>query len=133
MSISNKKRELVATERYRKERERIEQELDNITPIAPDTKKMMTDEGFLGYFFAMRELYVSYLEAEENLKQLIEKSSTVELDEQEERELIKLDRFLEGAIDKQFAMPYELKTMSNSRRLISLIEKVDNLLGKIEK
>jgi len=72
-------------------------------------------------------------EAEEKLKQLIEKSSTVELDEQEERELIKLDRFLEGAIDKQFAMPDELKTMSNSRRLISLIEKVDNLLGKFEK
>lgn len=72
-------------------------------------------------------------EAEERLKNLLKKSSEVDLDEKEERELIKLDRFLEGSVDKQFSIPDELKTLSNARRVSQLIDKVDMLLEKIKK
>lgn len=70
--------------------------------------------------------------AEKRLFELLNKHSTTELDANEEIELIKLDKFLEGAINKQFEIPNELKTMSNSRRIRDLIDKVDFLLNKIK-
>lgn len=72
-------------------------------------------------------------EAESRLNELLKKSAGTELDEQEERELIKLDRFLEVSIDKQFSIPDDLKTLSNVRRISSLIEKVDVLLEKMDR
>lgn len=72
-------------------------------------------------------------DAERQIKELVRSSESRELDEKEERELIRLDRFLEKSIDSEFSIPDELKTLSNSRRISSLIDKVDSLIIKIEK
>lgn len=71
--------------------------------------------------------------AEVRLKELLEQATKRDLNEKEESELLRLDRIIENSIDKLHAIPEELKTMSNSRRVSQLIEKVDKLLQKIDR
>lgn len=72
-------------------------------------------------------------DAEEKLEQLcIRKRQGDKLSFEEENELIRLDSFLERALDASAAIPEEFKTSSNSEQLNSLINSVNELLEKVK-
>lgn len=73
------------------------------------------------------------IEAEQSLEQLCtRKRQGDKLTLKEEDELIRLDSFLERAIDATAAIPEEFKKSSNSEQLNSLISSVNDLLEKVK-
>ena len=54
------------------------------------------------------------------------------LTEEDVEHIVELDSFLEKTIDTTGAIPDEMKHLSNMDRLNSLIDKVDQLIGKFE-
>ncbi len=72
-------------------------------------------------------------EAEESLEQLCDrKRQGNKLSLKEEDELIRLDSFLERALDATAAIPEEFKKSSNSEQLNNLINSVNELLEKVK-
>ncbi|WP_432742261.1 hypothetical protein ABXJ76_17130 [Methylobacter sp. G7] len=72
-------------------------------------------------------------EAEESLEQLhARKRQGNNLSLKEEDELIRLDSFLERALDTPSAIPEEFKKSSNSKQLNNLINSVNELLEKVK-
>ena len=66
------------------------------------------------------------------LKGLIDKRLSSDVNVYEEQRIIELDTFLERALGTQSSIPPELKTLSNLDRLNKLINKVDELLKRIQ-
>ena len=50
----------------------------------------------------------------------------------DENEIIRLDHFVELAIDKKSSIPEQYKSLSNTDRLNQILSKVDDLLKKVE-
>ncbi len=65
------------------------------------------------------------------LKGLIDKRLSSDVNVYEEQRIIELDTFLERALGTQSSIPPELKTLSNLNRLNKLINKVDEILKRI--
>ena len=57
------------TEEQVKIRERIMAELGAIPALSPAARKLLTAEGFLSYFLELRQLFPTYEQAYEELKQ----------------------------------------------------------------
>lgn len=66
------------------------------------------------------------------LKKLIDKREKGNANIQDEERLIELDSFLEKTYDAKNVIPEDMKTTSNLDRLNLLIDKVDELIRKIE-
>ena len=66
------------------------------------------------------------------LSSLIAKRDIGNADVREEERIIELDSFLEKSYGAYDSIPANLKQLSNLKRLNILIDKVDNLLGKLE-
>lgn len=56
-------------------------------------------------------------------------SGTISL--HEEQQIVDLDDFLERSLDNYQALPQEMKSLSNIKKMSSIIDKVDELLKKI--
>ncbi len=70
--------------------------------------------------------------ARQELSALIEKRNNGEANVKDEERIIELDSFLEKSLDSYDSIPKQLKKLSNLDRLNTLINKVDNLLMKLE-
>ncbi|MCT6590822.1 hypothetical protein N3553_13145 [Pantoea dispersa] len=70
---------------------------------------------------------------EVELKKLIKLRDTGKAGIVDEERIIELDTFLERAIDKKSTIPKEYKKLSNTQRLESILNKVDNILSKVNK
>lgn len=84
---------------------------------------------------AQIEKYKHSIENKENrFAELTEKKATAQtLNINEEAELIELDNFLERAMDGRFPTPPDLKELSNSTRLTSLLYSVNRLLEEVRR
>lgn len=71
-------------------------------------------------------------EAENELLRLIELRNSAKATIDDENQIIKLDHFLETAIDKRNSIPEGYKTLSNTNRLDEILSKVDDLLKIVE-
>ncbi|MCD4746959.1 MAG: hypothetical protein K8R58_11745 [Bacteroidales bacterium] len=69
---------------------------------------------------------------EKELLKLINISKERALTEPEEKELMRLDNFIEMSLNKKGIVPEYLKQSTHSERLERLLEKVDNLLKKFD-
>lgn len=69
--------------------------------------------------------------AQGDLNRLLELKKSGKAKYEDEKEIIKLDNFLENSIDKRNAIG-DFEGLSNSDRLSQLLNKVDNLIDKIE-
>lgn len=77
--------------------------------------------------------YKSKIESAENeLSDLIKLRKTGEAKISDEERIIELDHFLEKSINKQNSIPNEYKSLSNSDRLSKLLNKVDELIKKVD-
>ncbi|EKD86162.1 MAG: hypothetical protein ACD_37C00436G0002 [uncultured bacterium] len=74
-------------------------------------------------------------EAQDRIQELInKKTSGQELTAEEEVEVIHLDTFLDEALDgNSREIPEEMKLMTNTSRLETLLRKTDNLIEKLKK
>lgn len=70
--------------------------------------------------------------ARKELSALIKKRHSGEADVYDEERIIELDTFLERSLDAYDSVPKALKELSNLDRLNALINKVDELLKKVE-
>ena len=70
--------------------------------------------------------------AKAELSVLLEKRKSGKANVKDEEHIVELDSFLEKTIDTTGAIPDEMKHLSNMDRLNSLIDKVDQLIGKFE-
>lgn len=70
--------------------------------------------------------------AKAELSILLEKRKSGKANVKDEEHIVELDSFLEKTIDTTGAIPDEMKHLSNMDRLNSLIDKVDQLIGKFE-
>ncbi|MFI3293908.1 MAG: hypothetical protein SNG27_09960 [Rikenellaceae bacterium] len=57
------------TSRHHEMRKAIVQELRDIEPVTPKARYLLSTEGFIDYYFRMRELYDTYLDAYEALEE----------------------------------------------------------------
>lgn len=73
----------------------------------------------------------SIVDAQLELKSLLAKRADGSICLQEEQRLIDLDDFLEKSLDSYNAIPKEMKELSNLKNIAILIEKVDDLLKKL--
>jgi DNA-binding NarL/FixJ family response regulator len=88
--------------------------------------------GFLGRVKAQIDHYRTRIaKSEKELLELLELKKTGNASAQQEAEILKLDSFLEQSVDGRVAIPEELKKSSNDDRLVSILNKVDELLNKI--
>lgn len=71
--------------------------------------------------------------AEEDLLKLLEKNKNGETNYEEEQKIIELDSFIEKSIDKRSSIPDDYKISSNSDRLGELLNKVDELINKVNR
>ena len=69
--------------------------------------------------------------ANEDLVELLKKRSAGKASYEDEMKIIKLDSFLEKSIDAKCSIPDEYKASSNTKRLVDLLNKVDELINKI--
>ena len=77
--------------------------------------------------------YLARIEnAKAELSVLLEKRKSGKANVKDEEHIVELDSFLEKTIDTTGAIPDEMKHLSNMDRLNSLIDKVDQLIGKFE-
>ena len=89
---------------------------------------------FLDRVIGQIEHYKSRIENSKNeLAELVLVRNSGEADIEIENRIIELDDFLEKSIDAKSSIPPEFKTLSNSKRLDSILNKVDQLLKKIDK
>ncbi len=89
---------------------------------------------FLDRVLGQIEHYKSRIEnAKKELAELVSLRKAGKADINIESKIIELDDFLEKSIDAKNSIPYEFKTLSNSNRLDSILNKVDELLKKIDK
>lgn len=105
------------------------------------TKSLMTTEiedtkakvKFTDRLVKQIEHYKSRIEnAQIELSELIEARKNGNADFDIERRIIELDDFLERSIDAQNIIPSEFKSFSNSEKLDSMLDKVDELLKKLD-
>lgn len=88
---------------------------------------------FLDKVIRQIEHYKSKIEnAEKELRSLLLKRKFNNVDIEIENRIIELDDFLEKSINANLSIPSEYKTLSNSNRLDSIINKVDELLKKLD-
>lgn len=71
-------------------------------------------------------------DAQAEINILIEKRRSGEASAAEEQKLIDLDTFIEHSLGKSTSVPKNMKELSNTSRLNDLINKVDELLSKVE-
>lgn len=71
--------------------------------------------------------------AETRILELIKKREQKQLSQQEEYELLELDQFIEERLDQRGLITKDLKTITNSKRLKSLLDKADKILEEIKK
>ncbi|MCY4160837.1 MAG: hypothetical protein OXC92_07125 [Flavobacteriaceae bacterium] len=71
--------------------------------------------------------------AETRTLELIKKREQKQLSQQEEYELLELDQFIEERLDQRGLITKDLKTITNSKRLKSLLDKADKILEEIKK
>lgn len=74
-------------------------------------------------------------ESESRILELLAKSRNPaeKLTIEEEQELIELDSFIEKSLDKQSAVPTELKKLSNEQRVSDILREVDGFLHDMKK
>ena len=70
--------------------------------------------------------------AETELQRLLELKRAGNVTLNDEAKIIELDSLLEHAIDKRTAIPSEYKSLSNQKQLSELMDKVDELINKLE-
>jgi len=88
---------------------------------------------FLDRVIGQIEHYKSRIEnAKLELSELVKIRQEGKADINIENKIIELDDFLEKSIDAQSSIPPEFKSLSNSNRLDNIINKVDELLKKID-
>ena len=75
---------------------------------------------------------VKIANARQELMNLIAKRNNGEANVRDEEYIIELDSFLEKSFGAHDSIPTNLKQLSNLKKLNSLIDKVDALLGKLE-
>jgi len=86
---------------------------------------------FLDKVIRQIEHYKSKIEnAQNELQELLRLRQSGRADIKTEERIIELDNFLEKSIDARASIPPELKTLSLSSKLDSIIEKMDSLLGR---
>ncbi len=89
---------------------------------------------FLDRVLGQIEHYKSRIEkAKSELSELVNLRNTGKADINIENRIIELDDFLEKSIDAKNSIPKEFKTLSNSNRLDSILNKVDEILLKIDR
>lgn len=89
---------------------------------------------FLDRVLGQIEHYKSRIEnAKKELSELVNLRREGKADINIENKIIELDDFLEKSIDANNSIPLEFKTLSNSKRLDSILNKVDEILKKIDK
>ncbi len=89
--------------------------------------------GFLERVISQIEHYKARIQSSQTeLAELIEIRRKGEADISIENRIIELDDFLEKTIDGKSVIPAEFKTLTNSSRLDSILNKVDQLLKKLE-
>jgi len=89
---------------------------------------------FLDRVLGQIEHYKSRIEnAKNELDELLSIRKAGKADIIIENKIIELDDFLEKSIDAKNSIPSEFKTLSNSNRLDNILNKVDELLKKIDK
>lgn len=87
---------------------------------------------FLDRVVSQIEHYKKKIEnAKNELTELVKVRKAGEANIEIENRIITLDNFLEKSIDARNAIPAEFKTLSNSNRLDSILNKVDDLLNKL--
>lgn len=69
--------------------------------------------------------------AEQRLLELLEKRKQGTATIDEEDDIIRLDQFLEKALDKRAAIPEDYKTLSNTKKLDSILTTMNELLKKV--
>lgn len=73
----------------------------------------------------------SIANAQKELTELLEKRASGTISLHEEQQIVDLDDFLERSLDNYQALPQEMKSLSNIKKMSSIIDKVDELLKKI--
>lgn len=73
----------------------------------------------------------SIANAQKELTELLEKRASGTISLHEEQQIVDLDDFLERSLDNYQALPQEMKSLSNIKKMSSIIDKVDGLLKKI--
>jgi CheY-like chemotaxis protein len=73
------------------------------------------------------------MEGEQRLLKLLEQRKNSPLSLDEEKELIRLDGFIERSLEKEGAVPDELKITSNEKRVSDILKEVDELIKKVNK
>lgn len=105
------------------------------------TKSLMTTEiedtkakvKFTDRLVKQIEHYKSRIQnAQSELAELIEARKNGNVNFDIERRIIELDDFLERSIDAQNIIPSEFKSFSNSEKLDSMLDKVDEILKKLD-
>jgi hypothetical protein len=97
-------------------------------------KDLKAKASFLDRIFMQIEHYKNRLaKAEKDLADLLiirenEDTNNIEI----ENKIIELDDFLEKSIDRRSSIPEEFKKLSNITKLDSLLDKVDQLVKKVE-
>jgi hypothetical protein len=88
---------------------------------------------FLDRVISQIEHYRARIEsAEQELAKLTELRRKGEANYEDEQHIIELDNFLEKTIDKRGSVPDDFKESSNTEKLGQLLNKVDELLNKLE-
>ena len=89
---------------------------------------------FLDRVVSQIEHYKKKIEnAKNELTELVKVRKAGDANIEIENRIITLDNFLEKSIDARNSIPAEFKTLSNSNRLDSILNKVDDLLNKLGK
>ena len=95
-----------------------------------------SDEGKVSFAQRVKSQIDKYLARIENAKAelsvLLEKRKSGKANVKDEGRIIELDSFLEKTMDATGAIPDEMKHLSNMERLNSLIDKVNQLICKID-
>jgi hypothetical protein len=107
---------------------------DDVNIVYEKKEMYEKNEKFLEKIFQQIKKYHKRIEeAEEELLRLVQlrKESKATLDD--EKEILRLDHFIESSLDKQSSVPQEFKELSNAQRLSEILSKVDELLNKVEK
>ena len=98
-----------------------------LTKEDPDIKSKFYNK----IYSQIQKYRTSIVEAQSELQSLLEKRSTGSISLQEEQRLIDLDDFLEKSLDSYHAIPKEMKELSNIKNIAIMIDKVDDLLKKL--
>lgn len=104
-----------------------------IKHILHNSEETKAKASFLDKILFQIDHYRSHLSsAEEELLQLIQKRAAGKATIHDENRIIELDKFLENTTNKRAAIPKEYKTLSNTDRLTEIMNKVDELIKKVD-